>query len=204
MKMDVSEEFPQQPAPVRQVQTPVQSLQALKIGGNPQKKSVICVEISRINGNPITRDINYEEVRELWTRGLGRRIDELDGHVPFRHGGLARVNFKLKEPIDITTFANSPFLEFERHNGLGDTDVYTCKILDLESDKIVSAGDRVKVTVRHTHQAVPEDIINQWLGHYGQVVPGTTGLVCFLFLFSLIPISFFLSFFTLNTSCRYT
>lgn len=163
-------------APTRnQIQAQVQGLEALKIDEG-QTTDIIKVEVSRINGNPVEKDLNYEEVKELWTRGLGRPLNELDGHVPFRHSsGLARINYRLLNPVNITTFVTTPFFEFERHNGLGDLEVFTCKILDVKSEKVVAAGDRVKVTVRHTHQEVPADIINQWLTQYGQVVEGTTG-----------------------------
>lgn len=130
---------------------------------------VVRVEIHRLNEKPFSGRLSREDLAEVWSEGLMCSTSNLFGFASILIPNRAlRVNYKLKEPIQLSDFRNRPDFVWEKSSA-GKTDFFEGRILGYNLLEEAKIGDPVTVCVCRTGHELSDSQIKRWLDHYGQV-----------------------------------
>jgi hypothetical protein len=79
-----------------------------------------------------------------------------------------RINFRLKSRVKFATFVTDPFFTYVK-DYYGDSIVYSCKVLDLNTIPQAKIGSVVNVLVYYSHNELSLRQIDAWLKVYGDL-----------------------------------
>jgi len=97
----------------------------------------------QINGQILSRELSEDDVIAIWVQGLKKPISDVSGYAQFRQpSGMVRLNYNLKEPVDLAEYVLDPFFSYVK-SILGDVSTYTCKVLHLHTIPQATIGSEV-------------------------------------------------------------
>lgn len=134
------------------------------------KTAVVRVELSLLNGCPFDHVLPTNEIIEVWNKALNLKHIPLVRQANFRGPNKTfRINYRLKDPAFLSELINNPEISYERKGSRG-IDVYSGRVLDVESIEEAKIGETVTVIIKRTNAELSEDQINEWLIRFGKIV----------------------------------
>lgn len=132
--------------------------------------NVVRIEINRVNGTPFDHTLAGKDIKAIWTSALGLDIDLLQRYASYRNpSGFLRVNFRLKTPTQLERIVSGPEIQFEKPT-LNGIDVYSGRVLDIDTIAEAKLGDTVTVIVKRTSAELSEEQITEWLMRFGKIL----------------------------------
>jgi len=134
------------------------------------KTAVVRVELSLLNGCPFDHVLPTNEILEIWNKALNLKHIPLVRQANFRGpNNTFRINYRLKDSAYLSELISNPEITYERKGSRG-TDVYTGRVLDVESIEEAKLGETVTVIIKRSNAELSEDQIAEWLIRFGKIV----------------------------------
>lgn len=161
------------------------------------KSDVFRVDIFSMNGKPFAHKFTAKDVKELWSKGLGRQELEVIGQSSsWISKNVLRVNIQLSRELSIKEV--TPTLEFTFvKESVFQNQVYECKIAGIGKLKEAEIGDVVRITLKRVHFRFKPEKAVDWLSKYGKILSEPrfvllSVFVCLCVFYTVKPIHFYL------------
>jgi len=131
---------------------------------------VLRIEITHLNGRPFKEVLSNSVIKEIWVSSLKLKPEYLLRQANFRGPNDSfRINYRLSESAYLSELVTNPDVVFEKVTSTG-TNVYTGRVLDVESIEEAKIGETVTVIIKRTNAELSEEQISQWLMRFGKII----------------------------------
>jgi len=140
-------------------------------GQTPGDKTyVLRIEITHVNGRLFKEVLSNADIKDIWVSALKLKPEYLLRQANFRGPNDSfRINYRLTEPAYLSELVTNPDICYEKTNPSG-IDVYTGRVLDIESIEEAKIGETVRVVIKRSNAELSEEQIAQWLMRFGKIV----------------------------------
>jgi len=136
------------------------------------KTHVLRIEITHLNGRIFKEVLSTADIKAIWISSLKLKPEYLLRQANFRGPNDSfRINYRLTEPAHLSQLVTNPDILFEKiSNVTNAVEVYTGRVLDIESIEEAKIGETVTVIIKRTNAELSEEQVAQWLSRFGKIV----------------------------------
>jgi hypothetical protein len=136
-----------------------------------QADTLVRVEIFKKGDKPFDGRLGRAHIVLVWEEALRQSKADLEGFASIQIRGRAlRINYRVKKAIVLSDVFKKPEFEWERVLFSGEIDIFTGKVIGLQSGPEVSIGSVVTVCVGRTALEFSDEQLSLWLSCFGKVI----------------------------------